>query len=698
MSAPILRIKVLPKPIIKGKMDVRFPARVFGEAFIKVKKENGNFTIYPDASDLDPGPVASPATARALLYDGAVGIWRAVSIESLLVSGLDPDLQAIAALSGTGILARTADNAWALRQLVQPSAGLTIADPDAVGGNPTFALANDLAALEALTGTNTIYYRSGVDTWSPITIGSLLSWSGGTINVGDPELVALAGLVSAADRLPYFTGSGTAALATFTAFARTLVDDADAPSMRATLGSTIVGDAVFIAANAAAARSAIGAVIGANVQAWDADLDALAALSGTGIARRTGANTWSVGTAVANSELAAMANGTVKGNVSGSSAIPSDLTVSQVLDAVGSTRGSILYRGASGWAVAAPTTAGQVWTSNGSGADPSYQDVTGGGGGLSDTDRRNILLDRIYQSKSLGQPRRVINSWATGFKAATDADRGINTGSSTNVDVSNAQVGGYINPAVSGTSVQINSFSADGSWGDTYTVIDRTTAVLNNVTVGRIGLYSTAAHTFTVKIVRRNSAGNYDVVVSENFAHPGGGWVDKTLSSPYTVPASGTFYLASYNAATGTHNLTAVGTNRAYKVGNITGSGQAGITEDTGVTNPMRYTHTITINSMTVVTTSQQTDSSVSNARVLLEFDNSAAPALNTDLTAEVTCNGGTNWTSATLSSFTAYSQGGRMVSETADTACTAGTSFAARIKTANGKNVMIYGVSVAAH
>ena len=80
------------------------------------------------------------------------------------VQAWDQDLDALASLSTTGFAVRTALNTWVTRGLVQPSAGIVISNSDGVTSSPVFSLANDLAALESLSG-NGFAVRSGTDTW-----------------------------------------------------------------------------------------------------------------------------------------------------------------------------------------------------------------------------------------------------------------------------------------------------------------------------------------------------------------------------------------------------------------------------------------------------------------------------------------------------------------------------------------------------
>jgi len=188
-------------------------------------------------------------------------------------------------------------------------AGGTGLDSSATGNTVTLAIDSTVATL---TGAQTLTNKS-IDA-SQLT---------GTVANArlDAELQALAGLTSAADKGIQFTGSGTASTYDLTAAGKALLDDADASAQRTTLGVAIgtdvqaydagltsiaglttaadkiiyttasdtyavtdftaFGRSLVDDADASAARTTLGVVIGTDVQAYDAQLADVAGLTPT---------------------------------------------------------------------------------------------------------------------------------------------------------------------------------------------------------------------------------------------------------------------------------------------------------------------------------------------------------------------------------------------------------------------------------
>lgn len=108
-------------------------------------------------------------TTRTLTVPDASGTLALTSDLSSGYQPLDSDLTALAALNANGLIARTGAGTVSVRTISAPAAGITISNSDGVSGNPTLALANDLAAVESISTTGFVK-RTATETWTATSI------------------------------------------------------------------------------------------------------------------------------------------------------------------------------------------------------------------------------------------------------------------------------------------------------------------------------------------------------------------------------------------------------------------------------------------------------------------------------------------------------------------------------------------------
>ena len=276
-----------------------------------------------------------------------------------------------------------------------------------------------------------------------------------------------------------------------------------------------------------------------------------------------------------------------------------------------------------------------------------------------------------------------------GVADSMDSESGVDTGTSTGeVYDSGNDLYSPSSPAGQGTTRDVATALSHGG----NTLVCRSYTLGAGQTVSKLGIDLVVAGTVNMKIMQRNSAGNYTVIRSEAFSHGGAGFQDFTLATPYTVPGSGTFHVGlQFDGTLGARTDASVA--RAYIAGNqAEGTTAGGYTEDTSLMAPTRVVYLP--NNMTLVSNAYTADAEADTARLALQVVENETIAINTDLTGEVSRDGGTTWTAATLV-YKSTNGGAKLYEDTGIdiSGQPSGTSMKWRVKTLNNKDIDVSGV-----
>jgi hypothetical protein len=297
-----------------------------------VKKLTGQVTAGTDVTVADDGTVSAPLTSAG--FDALLG----------------PTVGSIAMRSAAG---------WTL---LPPGAAGNFLQTNGANANPSWAASSNVvnsAALDDAFGSvqgDMLYRASGV--WQALAIGatanSVLTNSGGVPTWQTQTALLDSAFASAQGSILYRDATAWKALAPGT------------------------NGFVLKSGGAGANPSwASGGGVG-SVTSVGLSMPAIFTVSGSPVTA-SGTLTAAFNNQAANTVLAGPSVG---------SAVPTfrallaaDLpAISTLLDTIGSTQGTVLFRGASTWSALAPGTSGQVLTSGGASANPSWATNSGGGG------------------------------------------------------------------------------------------------------------------------------------------------------------------------------------------------------------------------------------------------------------------------------------------------------------------------------